>query len=406
MYSFTPQTSMTYIFEVEKYNGTANEYDTYIKLYENESMTRRVGHNDKKIVVNLEAGNTYYLQFSGFLMRYARGRISLRKGQTVEFTKTSDKNFIYVNSPEYIAKFDILDDDMDINGDGASDYSPNKIFEQTGITGENTYFQTHLSWYGAESIPIYFPQEAFYLDVDFYNESAQPVTLEIKNLANGLSYNVMGEYYTESENYTYTIEPGKHLLLLEAVNNPMLVSNQQERPTLLFDFKVSGGSVTVSSLAAYNRANLYLKDNTVRTPVFSEDELGKGYPEINYTFTRPDEQDYYGKYKGTAWNESAWIEAKLEFLIDENTSLGEAQPVYLKDGFYDTIANPKWSWTTALNPIDDESYGTLSAMPGALHNFRYPSEYNDKEWYFDFLHHDLSVTDEYGSGNSVNTEVS
>ena len=88
---------------------------------------------------------------------------------------------------------------MDINGDGASDYSPNKIFEQTGITGENTYFQTHLSWYGAESIPIYFPQEAFYLDVDFYNESAQPVTLEIKNLANGLSYNVMGEYYTESE---------------------------------------------------------------------------------------------------------------------------------------------------------------------------------------------------------------
>ena len=406
MYSFTPENSMTYVFEVGNYNGGTTEYSTYIKLYENESMTQRVGHGSKKIVVNLKAGHTYYLQFSGFLMKASRGRISVRQGQTVKFSKATDRNFIYVNSPEYITRYDIVDDETDLDGDGFSDKEPNKIFEQTGITGENTYFQTHLSWFTTDETQISFPQQSFYLDVDFYNESDQAVTLKISSLAYGLSYQIMGDYYTEDKGYSCTIEPGKHILLFEELGKPLEATGQQDRPTILFDFSVSGGSVTVSSIAAYDRLNLYLKDNAVRTLLSNNEELNRGYPETDYIFTRPNEEDYKGKYKGTAWNESAWIESEIEFLIDENTQIGEAQPVYLKDDFYDNVANPKWGWTTALNPIDDDSYGTLSAMPGALHSFKYPSEYDGKEWHFDFLHHDLSLTDTTGSGSSVNTEIS
>lgn len=400
MYSFTPENSMTYVFEVGNYNGGTTEYSTYIKLYENESMTQRVGHGSKKIVVNLKAGHTYYLQFSGFLMKASRGRISVRQGQTVKFSKATDRNFIYVNSPEYITRYDIVDDETNPTR------SLNKIFEQTGITGDNTYFQTHLSWYGVGGTEIYYPQQAFCLDVDFYNESNQIVTLEINNLAHGISYDIMRNYYGENETYTYSIEPGNHLLLFESLNEPLSVGDSQERATMLFDFKVTGGSVTVSSLAAYDRSNLYMKEGEVRTLLANDKELKRGYPEKDYATLRPNEEDYKGKYKGTAWNESAWIESEIEFLIDENTQIGEAQPVYLKDDFYDNVANPKWGWTTALNPIDDDSYGTLSAMPGALNSFKYPSEYDGKEWHFDFLHHDLSLTDTTGSGSSVNTEIS
>lgn len=91
--------------------------------------------------------------------------------------------------------------------------------------------------------------------------------------------------------------------------------------------------------------------------------------------------------------------------INDSTELGVGQPVYLKDSFYDTVQNPKWSWVTALNPLDDESTGALSAMPGALHQFTYPSQYSGKVWAFDFLHHDLSQTSLSGSDSSVNTPV-
>lgn len=405
MYSFTPENSMTYVFEVSNYNGGTTEYDTYIKLYGNQSMTHLIDSNHKKIIVNLTAGHTYYLQFSGFLMKSSRGRISIRQGQTIKFTKSTDSNFIFVNSPEYITKLDVVDDNMDIDGDGITERTPTKIFEQSGISGENTYFQTHLSWYGVSDTGNYFPQQAFYLDVDFYNESDTAVSLEINNLAYGTGYQIMGDYYKNRDNYTYIIEPGKHLLLFEELNAPLSVSSTENRPTILFDFNVLNGSVTVSSLAAYSRTNLYLKDNT-QNVLMNSIELNRGYPELDYTESRPNESDYYGKYKGTAWNESSWIDADIEFIIDENTIIGEAQPIYLKDNFYDTVANPKWSWTTSLNPIDDDGSGTLSAMPGALHSFKYPSEFSDKEWHFDFLHHDLTLTNQYGSSNSINTEVS
>ena len=74
-------------------------------------MTQRVGYDSKQIIVNLTAGHTYYLQFSGLLMKSSRGRISVRPGQTIAFTKSTDSSFIYVNSPEYLTKYDVVDDE-------------------------------------------------------------------------------------------------------------------------------------------------------------------------------------------------------------------------------------------------------------------------------------------------------
>ena len=69
-------------------------------------MSQQTGNNEKKIVVNLQANHAYYLQFSGFLMSYARGRITVFLGRTIQFTKRNDSSILYVNNPEYIANED------------------------------------------------------------------------------------------------------------------------------------------------------------------------------------------------------------------------------------------------------------------------------------------------------------
>ena len=70
LFSFTPDKTGAYIFKVSNYNGGTTAYDTYIKLYDNISMTKRLGNDENKIVANLKAGHTYYLQFSGFLTKW------------------------------------------------------------------------------------------------------------------------------------------------------------------------------------------------------------------------------------------------------------------------------------------------------------------------------------------------
>lgn len=70
LFSFTPDKTGAYSFEVGNYNGGTTAYDTYIKLYDNISMTKRLGNDENKIVANLKAGHTYYLQFSGFLTKW------------------------------------------------------------------------------------------------------------------------------------------------------------------------------------------------------------------------------------------------------------------------------------------------------------------------------------------------
>lgn len=402
MYSFTPQNSMTYVFEVGNYNGGATEYDTYIKLYENQSMTGRLGNDNKKIIVNLTAGHTYYLQFSGFLMKSAKGRISVKQGQTIEFTKSTDSNFIFVNSPEYITNRDIVDDNY-----YSIDDERLKIFEQKNVSGKNTFYETHHSWY---SDPGYYPYDNFYIDIDMYNPTASPITVSIENLAYGVDYSCLQQYYTNGFHREITIAPYSHVPILSHISEPLLCEEIQSgewarTPVILFDFTVHSGHITISSLAAYNPQNLYLRDGYENIIDNTGVELNNGEI-ISDLSLRPNETDLYGKIKGIARNESAWIDADISLTIDENTLLDTAIPLFLKDDYYSYgIANPKYSWKSSVSPLNDNWDGVLKALPSGLHNFKYHFGETDREWHFDFLHRDLRFIDISGNSISVNNEV-
>ena len=56
---------------------------------------------------------------------------------------------------------------------------------------------------------------------------------------------------------------------------------------------------------------------------------------------RPNETDLYGKMKGIAKNESAWIDSDIELVIDDNTELGTPIPLTLKDSYYTKVRSNK-----------------------------------------------------------------
>ena len=411
MYSYTPTKSITHVFEVGNYNGGSTEYDTYIKLYGNESMTQRIGNHDNKIIANLTAGHTYYLQFSGYLMKSSRGRISVREGQTVEFNKNTDSSFIYVNSPEYITKFDIVDDN---NNTGKRV----KLFEQENVNGKNTYYQTHTAWWGGEP-GIYEPTSSFYMDVDFYNPTSNNITVSINNLSYGNEYSVMENYYNGGgTDIVLSIPPYEHKLLFETLNAPLLMSHlgqpidengwdwgRHRSPVILFDFVVNNGNAIVSSLAAYNRNNLYLR-NGYKNIIDNTGEVTDS-GEVIYKLTdRSNETDLYGKYKGIAMQQSAWIDVNLECVIDDSTANGQPLQVFLKDEKYPSgVANPKTWWMTNINPLCDQWYGLLYGMPGNEHRFNYHRDIGGI-WNFAYDYRDLRDINVNASGsNSINNPV-
>lgn len=226
VFSFTPDKTGAYSFEVSNYGGGTSAYDTYIKLYDDISMVQAIGNGERNILANLKAGHTYYLQFSGFLMRYAKGRITVSLGQTLQFTKRNDSSFIYVNSPEYITRIDVVDDSchteaLSLNI-GVQPYM--KIFEQEHITGKNTYYQTHTAWWGVEP-EIYEPTTSFYMDIDFFNPTENAITISINNLAYGTEYSILKNYYNGSGVNTDIIVPAySHKLLFETLNAPLIMS--------------------------------------------------------------------------------------------------------------------------------------------------------------------------------------
>ncbi len=139
LYTFSPQEDGVYTFAVSSIENDTD--DTYIKLYTNESLSNRIAYNPTKIIASLKANSTYYLQFSGFLMKEAQGRITVRNGHTLKFNKTPDSNFIFVNSPEYITRIDIVDDSCHIEPMNSKlEVQPHlKIFELENIF-EKTLF--------------------------------------------------------------------------------------------------------------------------------------------------------------------------------------------------------------------------------------------------------------------------
>ena len=429
LFSFTPDNTGAYSFDVGNYNGGTSSYNTYIKLYDNISMTKRLGNGEKKIIANLKAGQTYYLQFSGFLMKYTRGRITVSQAQTLQFTKRNDSSYIYVNSPEYITRFDIVDDVSHtrpvLDKTVAQPYM--KLSEFENITGKNTFYETHTAWWGelvrdGNETYNYNPLQQFYLDIDMYNPTSSPITVSIENLAYGVSYSDLQQYYNGGYNYEFTIQPQEHIPIFSHINAPLLCREKDAGtwariPVILFDFTVHSGNVTVSSIAAYDRNNLYLRNGTKNVidntgaildtgnVICAVDNYGNPAWTTRYD-PRRNETDLYGKVKGIARNESAWIDSDIEVVIDDNTELGTPIPLALKDSYYTYgIANPKWSWKSSINPLNDAWDGVLTMLPNGLHNFKYHYTDTGRQWYFDFQHRDLRYCNINGNGPSVNDSV-
>lgn len=413
LFSFTPDKSGAYSFDVQNYGGGTSAYDTYIKLYDNISMTKRLGNGAKKILANLKAGHTYYLQFSGFLMRYARGRITVSAGHTLQFTKRSDSSFIYVNSPEYITRIDILDDECHIrkvNQElGIQKYT--KIFEQENVSGKNTYYQTHTSWWGARP-QEYEPISDFYMDIDFYNPTSKSIIISVNNLAYGTEYSVLENYYNgNGTSVDISIPAYEHRLLFETLGAPLILPypgattgdgwdwRRHRSPVILFDFQVNSSNAVISSLAAYDNSNLYLRKGS-KNIIDTIGEPTENGEIISKLDKRKNETDLYGKYKGIAKNQSAWIDAELEFVIDDLTAIGEPLPLNLKDKQYPNgVANPKTWWMTNINPLSDAWSGLLYGMPGIEHRFTY-SNSDGGVWNFAYDYRDLRDINENAAGNA------
>lgn len=408
MFKFTPSTSGVYVFTADGYNGLKQTYDTYIKLYDDNGFEDIIGQNENKIVVKLTEGHTYYLQFSGFLMKYAQGRVTVSKGQTLQFTKRSDSSFIYVNNPEYIANEDIVDDTETRNY---------KLFEQKNVYGKNTYYQTHLAWYNSDRDSRFYPkQNQFYIGIDFYNPNSYAVVVDINNLVATTNKTNLQNYINKTgENPdTITIQPQQHIQLFDNTNEKFVCIRSGDTPSLfvIYDFEVKkttgasipdGQGITVSAMAAYDYEKMRLKDGEENTLVYQNTPINNG--DVLHGSARPTEHDLEIKYKGIARNQSNQIDVKLDFVIDDNTS-GDI-PFVLKDTGYLTNGNyakEQADWNVQINPINDENEALLHTTADNLHSFNY--RFNDsKKWYFDFMHRNTDYLDTSDYTDSANQEV-
>ena len=410
MFSFKPDRTDTYVFKAENYNGGSTEYDTYIKLYADEHMSQQIGNNEKRIVANLQANHTYYLQFSGFLMSYARGRITVSLGRTIQFTKRKDSSFLYVNNPEYITNKDIVDDKKS-NSD--------KLFEQANVFGVNTYYQTNLAWYNPDdNVEDYPSMNSFYIGVDFYNPNSYVVNVDINNLVATENKTHLSEYVNKNgENPgTITIQPYTHAQLFDYTVNKFACHRQGELPSLfiMFDFDVKkatgtsipdGQGITVSTLAAYDYENMRLKNGSENSLIYNDISLKHGSM-IYGDGVRPTEHDLEIKYKGIARNQSNQIDANLEFAIDDDT-YGN-MPFRIKDsgelinGYY---PYEQTDWNVQINPINDKHEALIHTTTDNLHKFKYRFS-DSKTWYFDYKHRKSNFLTEDGDGiDSINQEV-
>lgn len=410
MYRFRAPENGRYIFKSDK-TGTN---DTYIKLYAGRNQTELTGQGDSRIECNLMAGHTYYLQFSGFLMKEAQGRVMVLQPNTLKFTKRSDSSFIYVNNPEYIANEDIVDDEN--NTDNSK---KRKLFEQKNVYGKNTYYQANLAWYNSTYNSEYYPNgDSFYVGIDFYNPNNYSVSLTVSNLVACENKTYLKDYINRvGENPgMITILPHEHVQLFDYTEDKFICHRVGELPSLfiIFDFDIKkasganitdGQGITLSTLVAYNYENMRLKNGEENVLNYNNMLLNNG--EVLYgEFIRPTESDLDIKYKGIARNQSNQIDIDLDFSIDDNTYGGI--PLRLKDngnlinGYY---SKEQTDWNVQINPINDQYDSLLHTTVDNLHKFKY--RYNDsKTWYFDYRHRKTScLTAENDGTDSINQEV-
>jgi len=189
--------------------------------------------------------------------------------------------------------------------------------------------------------------------------------------------------------------------LFETLNAPLELSypgeaidgdgwnwSRHRSPIILFDFEVNTGNVAVSSLAAYSRSNLYLRNGYKNMLDSSGEAIDSG--EIIYKLAdRLNEDDLYLKYKGIAKDQSAWIDVELELVIEDETPSGRSMEINLQDETYPNgVANPKTWWMTNINPLNDKWDGVLYGMPENEHRFTYHRD-SGGIWNFAYDYRDI-----------------
>ncbi len=260
------------------------------------------------------------------------------------------------------------------------------------------------------------------MDIDIYNPTSEPITVSIENLVYGTDYSILQQYFNGGQSFDITIQPYSHIPIFSYLGAPLLCTelagNEWARiPVILFDFNVHSGNITISTLAAYDPSNLYLRygtkniiDNTGAELsngeiLIPKNSSGTNLWDLSDGSDRRNETDLYAKIKGIARNESAWIDSDIELLIDNNTKIGEKISLKFTDDYYDYgISNPKWSWMTCINPLSDRWSALLNALPGGLHNFKYHHNGEEDRWHFDFWHIDTRYIDENRDG-AINDSV-
>jgi hypothetical protein len=152
----------------------------------------------------------------------------------------------------------------------------------------------------------------------------------------------------------------------------------------MFDFTVNSGNLTVSSLAAYDPSNLRLQQYQENRLVNGDQSISIG--EVIYDpSVRPNETDLYGKYKGIPRNQSAQIDAALNYVIYDNTPNGDLHFKQV-DAFYPKgVSGSRQRIKSHINPLHDNSNGIYYATPSGLHKFTYQHTDN-RIWRFDAFH--------------------
>ena len=173
----------------------------------------------------------------------------------------------------------------------------------------------------------------------------------------------------------------------------------------LFDFEVTGGNITLSALAAYDVNNLRLADNEERVL-----QNGTELKDARVVKYRTTELDMKNKYKGTANNQSAWVDSSINVLLDEYANSGKALDVYLRDSQYGEDKAKRKLWMTNSSPTFDDFDAVRYALPTSFHSFTY--DYEDagrntgRKYNFDIYHQNLEHLNESGGiTESVNNPL-
>ena len=304
----------------------------------------------------------------------------------LELIKQGGGNFLYVNNPETILDWDVIQ-----YREPNDDIKNRMLYQQSDISGINTMYVTHsVRDYGQK------PTRDFRYDIDFYNPD-EDVTIKINKLFytnDGLGYYAVQDYnelaylyrsyLSETQQPIYvTVTKGNHKLLFKDVLGiDFKIRPSQGYLGIFMDFEVlDGKNAVVAALAAYDTQYLDLityGGNTyanINTSIDSADFI------IDGRRGEDGEYDPHRKMKGIDRSGLPKIEATLNYVVDDSIGAGNL-PVQLYDAFYGKgmISD---RWITNINPFNDGGiWSKYLTEPSSLHFFEY--EDSQGTWNFDF----------------------